>query len=112
MPKNTGHDGSSKIMPGGFKLCPFFDLGHKKCPLGNHDWRLRNISDTRKGGRGMGTEARIIELRRGEGTKKKLREAGFFFEKREVGVRHTPRIRNKKGGLGGKRVFLAGEGRR
>ena len=36
MPKNMGHNGSSKIMPGGFKLCPFFDLGHKKCPLGNH----------------------------------------------------------------------------
>ena len=33
MPKNMGHNGSSKIMPGGFKLCPFFDLGHKKCPL-------------------------------------------------------------------------------
>ncbi len=72
MPKNIGHDGSSKIMPGGFKLCLFFYLGHKKCPLGNHDWRLRNISDTRKGGRGRGrgTEARIIELRRGEETKK------------------------------------------
>ena len=37
MPKNVGHNRSSKIMPGGFKLYPFFDLGHKKCPLGNHD---------------------------------------------------------------------------
>ena len=44
MPKNVGHNGSLKIMPGGFKLCPFFYLGHKKCPLGNHAKMREKIS--------------------------------------------------------------------